>query len=413
MNFIKSDNMNSISKNLTGEMLSAINQYKTPLYFYDTDTIRLQIKKFREAFKTFPLLIHYAMKANSNLQILKLMLKEGVSLDTVSLPEILTGLKVGFKSKQIVFTPNMVDFEEITEAVRFGVFINIENLSNLEKFGKKYGKSVPCCIRLNPQIISEMEGEKVRSWHEQSKFGISLNNFDRLKSIISKYSLRIEGLHIHSSHVIMNPEVFEKGVATIFQLAAGFPHLNYIDLGGGLNFPKPGKENILDIGTLSKGIQPYYNDLCRKSGKAIELWFEPGRFLVAESGILLVQVKVLKSNGEVNFVGVDSGFNHLIRPMLYQSYHPIINLSNPGGSVKTYNIVGNLCEIDNFAVKRELNEVREGDFLAILNAGAYGFSMSSRYNSRFRPAEVWLKDHRVECIRKRETLEDLFRNQVE
>jgi len=405
--------MNFISENLSMQMLSAVDQYKTPLYFYDAEKIRAQIGTFEEAFKEFPLHIHYAMKANSNVQILKLMLLSGLELDTVSVPEIQIGLKVGYDPGQIVFTPNMVDFEEITEAVQMGVRINIENLSNLEKFGKKYGKSVPCCIRLNPQIMSEMEGEKVRSWHEQSKFGISLNNFNHLKSIIKKYSIRIEGLHIHSSHVIMNPEVFEKGVATVFQMASGFPYLKYIDLGGGLNFPGPGKNKILDLSTLSKGIQPYYDQLCRDTGKTIELWFEPGRFLIAESGMLLVQAKILKSNGEINFVGVDSGFNHLIRPMFYQAYHPIINLSNPEGQKRTYNVVGNLCEIDNFAIERDLSEVREGDFLAILNAGAYGFSMSSQYNSRFRPAEIWLNNNRVECIRKRETLEDLLRNQNE
>ncbi len=394
-------------------LLNAANKFGTPLYVYDADIILRQISYFKEAFKAFPLRIMFAMKSNSNINILKLMLKNGVGLDTVSILELQTGLQMGFSSEQIVFTPNLVDFNEIVEAVTLGADINIENLSNLEKFGKEYGSSKSCFIRLNPHIIAESKSKAVTEWHNQSKFGISLTQFDQLHKIIKKYGIIVDGIHIHSSHVIMETEIFLKGAAIIFQLAENFPHLKYIDFGGGIKVPHYSGERVVDLIELGKALKPKYDDFCRKIDKRIELWFEPGRFMVGESGTLLVQVKVLKTNGHVKFAGVDSGFSQLIRPMFYDAYHEIVNLSNPGGKQEVYTVVGNLCEIDNFAKDRFLNEIREGDILAITHAGAYGYSMASQYNSRFRPAEVMISGDKMQVIRKRDTLEDLLRNQIE
>ncbi len=394
-------------------LLNAAKKFGTPLYFYDADIIRRQISYFQDAFRTFPVQIRYAMKSNSNISILKLMLKEGVGLDTVSIPEIQTGLLMGFQPEQIVFTPNLVDFNEIREAVKLGTSLNIENLSNLEKFGREYGSSKSCFIRLNPHIIAESQTEKVANWHNQSKFGISLNLFDKLHEIISKYGIVVDGIHLHSSHVIMKTEVFLKGAEIIFNLAQDFPHLKYIDFGGGIKVPHYAGEKVIDLKELGNALKPKYNAFCNKLGKKIELWFEPGRFLVGESGTLLTQVKVLKSNGLVDFAGVDSGFNHLIRPMFYDAYHEILNLSNPDAKKKKYTVVGNLCEIDNFAKNRLLNEIREGDILAITHAGGYGYSMVSQYNSRFRPAEAMVTGDKMQLIRERDTLDDLLRNQIE
>lgn len=394
-------------------LLNAAKKFGTPLYVYDADVIRRQISYFREAFADFPLQIRYAMKSNSNISILKLMLREGVGLDTVSVPEIQVGLLMGFQPEQIVFTPNLVDFGEIKEAIKFGVPVNIENLSNLEKFGKEYGSSQSCFIRLNPHIIAESQKEKVNAWHNQSKFGISLKLFDKLHEIIKKYRIVVDGIHIHSSHVIMETEVFLKGAEIIFQLAEDFPDLKYIDFGGGIKVSHYPGDKVIDLKELGNALRPGYEAFCRKMGKKIELWFEPGRFLVGESGTLLTKVTVLKSNGVVNFAGVDSGFNHLIRPMFYDAYHEIVNLSKPKGKREKYTVVGNLCEIDNFAKNRSVNEISEGDILAILHAGGYGYSMASQYNSRYRPAEVMIMGGKMQLIRKRDTLDDFLRNQIE
>jgi len=394
-------------------LLKAAGEFGTPLYVYNADVICRQVSYFKEAFKDFPLQIRFAMKSNSNINILKLMLKEGVGLDTVSIPELYTGLQMGFRPDQIVFTPNLVDFQEIVEAVKLGADINIENLSNLEEVGKEYGSSKPCFIRLNPHIIAESQSKEVAEWHNQSKFGISLTQFDQLHEIVKKYGIKVDGIHIHSSHVIMETEIFLKGAAIIFELAENFPDLKYIDFGGGIKVPHYPGERVVDLVELGKALKPKYDDFCQKVDKKIEFWFEPGRFLVGESGTLLVQVKVLKTNGHVQFVGVDSGFNHLIRPMFYDSYHEILNLSNPGAKKEKYTIVGNLCEIDNFAKDRSLNEIREGDILAITHAGAYGYSMASQYNSRFRPAEVMISGDKMQVIRNRDSLDDLLRNQIE
>lgn len=396
-----------------GQALEVAKKYGTPTYLYDASIIQKQISFFKKAFEDYPLHIRYAMKSNSNINILKLMLRNGLGLDTVSIPEIKIGMLAGFIPEQIVFTPNMVDFQEIIEAVEMGVQINIENLSNLKKFGERYGSEKSCCIRLNPDIVAESEKDKVEKWHSQSKFGISLSQIDELLGIVDKYSISIDGIHIHSSHVIMSPEVFLKGARIVFKLAENFPNLEYVDFGGGIKVAHQSSEKVINIMDLGKALKPLYKAFCLKMKREIQLWFEPGRFLVGESGLLLVQAKVLKTNGIIDFVGVDSGFSHLIRPMFYNAFHEIENISNPEGEQKKYNIVGNLCEIDNFAVDRILNEVVEGDFLAIRNAGAYGFCMSSQYNSRFRPAEVMIVDSKPHLIRRRDVLEDFLRNQVE
>ena len=404
---LKATNMNK------NQLLEIAREFGTPLYVYDASVIKKQVTVFKKAFRQYPLQIRYAMKSNSNINILKLMRQEGLGLDTVSIPEIKIGLLAGFRPEQIVFTPNMVDFEEIVVAVDIGVYINIENLSNLEKFGKKYGSKKSCCLRLNPDIVTESESDKVEKWHSQSKFGIALSQMGELFEIVRKYNMSINGIHIHSSHVIMSPEVFLKGAKILFDLAEKFPELEYVDFGGGIKVAHQSDEKVIDINELGSAMKALYDEFCTRMNKKVQLWFEPGRYLVGESGYLLVDSKVLKTNGSKIFVGVDSGFSHLIRPMFYNAYHEIENLSNPSGELKKYNVVGNLCEIDNFAVDRTLNEVREGDFLVIRHTGAYGFCMSSQYNSRFRPAEVMILDGKPQLIRKREIIDDLLKNQVE
>ncbi|BDD11882.1 diaminopimelate decarboxylase (plasmid) [Fulvitalea axinellae] len=387
-------------------------EFGTPLYVYDGQKMKDQVATFRKAFSGVCIRINYACKALTNLSVMKLMKNEGTCLDTVSVPEIRMGLSVGFEPNEIIFTPNCVDFSEIVEAVDLGVNINIENIPNLEKFGKRYGSTVPCCVRMNPFIVSKENSEKVTWWHKQSKFGISVSQLEEARSIIDKYGIRVNGLHIHSSSVIMSREIFRKGAAKVFEIAETFEDLDFVDFGGGVKVRHKVDEDILDIYELAEGLKAEHAAFTERYGKEVDLWFEPGRFLVSESGTLLTRTTMVKTNGERVFAGVDSGFNHLIRPMFYDAYHEILNLDNPDGDKATYTVVGNICEIDNFAVDRELPEIKEGHLLALKNTGSYGYVMASNYNSRMRPAEVLVLDGKAHLVRKRDEFEDLVRNQI-
>lgn len=387
-------------------------QYGTPLYVYDTEIVKDHLDRFRQGFSSVNLKVKYACKALTNMSVMKYLLKQGTGLDTVSLSEIQMGLTVGYQPNDIVFTPNCVDFSEIEEAVALGVKINIENLSNLEKFGQKYGGGVPVCIRLNPQIAAQSNTDKVDWWHKQSKFGISLDQIDDVKALELKYDMTIDGIHIHSSSVIMSPEIFINGAKAVFDIAMRFKKLEFIDFGGGIKVDVGDGNEVIDVIELGQQLDVEFSAFCEKYGKRLELWFEPGRYLVGNAGFLITTCVVRKRNGGAEFVGVDSGFSHLIRPMMYRAYHEIINASNSEGRKEKYNVVGNICEIDNFAVDRLLPETKEGDLVVFKSAGAYGYSMASNYNSRFRPAEIMLMSGKAHLVRLRDSYDDLVKNQV-
>jgi len=387
-------------------------EFGTPLYVYDAEYISGQVARFKAAFAGMPARIKYACKACSNLAIIQLMRKLGTGLDTVSPAEIQLGLAAGFTPDEIVFTPNCVDFSEIEQAVETGTVINIESISSLEKFARKYGGAVPICIRLNPNISTQFNAEKVDWWHDQSKFGISRSQLETVKDWEAAFDLKINGVHIHSSSVIMSPEIFTEGARTVFDIAADFKHLEFVDFGGGIKADVGDGNPEIDLAALGRKLEKLYRDFCDRVGREIEIWFEPGRFLVGNAGTLFAVCTVIKKNEAVDFVGLNTGFNHLLRPMFYDAYHEIVNVSNPTGPVQTYTVVGNLCEIDDLGRERQLNEVREKDLIAIKSAGAYGYAMASNYNSRPRPAEVLVMDGRAHLIRARERYADMVRNMV-
>ncbi|MEY3399229.1 MAG: hypothetical protein RL220_1823, partial [Bacteroidota bacterium] len=302
--------------------------------------------------------------------------------------------------------------EEIDMAVVEGVQINIDNISILEQFGEKYGSSVPVCIRINPHVMGG-GNMNISTGHVDSKFGISIYQMRHVHRIIKHYELHVEGLHMHTGSDILDIDVFLRAADILFEHAAEFKELRFLDFGSGFKVPYKPDDYATDIEELGQRLTERFNSFCDAYGRKLELWFEPGKFLVSESGTFLVKVNVLKQTTSAVFVGVDSGFNHLIRPMLYNSYHRITNTSNSEGKARIYTVVGYICETDTFGWDRKLNEVREGDILAFSSAGAYGFSMASNYNSRFRPAEVWVRDGRHELIRRRETMEDILGNQIE
>ncbi len=388
-----------------------VEEFGTPLYLYDGQKIIDQYIRITEAFKQVNLKIKYALKASNNLAILKLLKAQGAGLDAVSIEEVHLGLMAGFNASEILFTPNGVAFEEIMMAVELGVQINIDNISMLERFGHEYASSVPCCIRINPHIVAGGSSH-IQTGHIDSKFGISIHQLRHVTRIVEKEKIKINGLHMHTGSDILDSGVFIRAAELLFEAAELFPDLEFLDFGSGFKVAYKTDDFTTDIEELGVAITERFNSFCKEYGRDLELWFEPGKFLVSEAGYLLVNVNVIKQTTASVFAGVNSGQNHLIRPMFYDAYHHIHNLSNPTGTPRIYTVVGNICETDTFASDRKINEIREGDTLAILNAGAYGYTMSNNYNSRLRPAEVLFLEGKYQLIRRRETLDDIIRTMI-
>lgn len=393
------------------QLIQIANEFGTPVYIYHAEKIKEQYEKLNAAFKGCNARFFYACKALSNINILKYLQQLGAGLDCVSINEVKLGLKAGFKPIDILFTPNSVDFAELEEAKDLGVNVNIDNISMLERFGNKFGGSYPICIRFNPHIMGGGH-YKISTGHIDSKFGISVHQMRHIERIVKSTGLQVKGIHMHTGSDIKDVQVFLQGLEILFDLAAHFPDLSFIDLGSGFKVPYHDDDVSTDVEQLGKKVSEAFNKYSKETGKKIEVWFEPGKYLVSEAGYFIVKANVIKQTTATVFVGVNSGFNHLIRPMFYEAYHRIENISNPAGSERIYTVVGNICETDTFAWDRKLHEVREGDYLVFYNAGAYGYEMSSHYNSRFKPAEVMVKDGKSLLIRKRDELDDLLRNQM-
>ncbi|WP_232373284.1 diaminopimelate decarboxylase [Pinibacter aurantiacus] len=401
--------MSSLSKEY---LVQLANQFGTPLYVYNAEKIKEQYNKLNSAFKDVNARFFYACKALSNINVLKYVESIGASLDCVSINEVKLGLKAGFTPDRILFTPNCVDFEEVVEGKELGVHLNIDNISILEKFGTRFGNSYPICIRFNPHIMGG-GNYKISTGHIDSKFGISIHQMRHIERVVKSTKLHVRGIHMHTGSDIKDVNVFLQGLEIMFELATHFPELEFIDLGSGFKVPYQEGDVQTDINLLGQKVAEAFHSYENETGKKIQVWFEPGKFLVSESGYFVVKANVIKQTTATVFVGVNSGFNHLIRPMFYDAYHRIENITNPNGHERIYTVVGNICETDTFAWDRALNEVREGDFLVFYNAGAYGFEMSSNFNSRLKPAEVLVKDGEAILIRKRDVFEDLMKNQIE
>ena len=387
-------------------------EFGTPLYVYDAQKIVSQLQSLKNAFSENDVKVKYAAKALTNLSILRLLQKNGSGVDVVSIQEANLALRAGFKPANIMFTPNCVAFEEIIQGVDLGLNINLDNLSVVEKFGEKYGDSYPCCIRLNPHIMAG-GNYKISTGHGNSKFGISVYQLPQIRMLVDQYKIIVNGLHIHTGSEITETDVFIKMAEILFGIALDFPSLTFIDFGGGFKVAYKENDLVTNVYDLGLKLGKTFKDFYQSYGRKLELWIEPGKYLVSEAGYLFVNANVVKATPAITFVGVNSGLNHLIRPMMYDSYHEIINVSNPTGSQKIYTVVGNICETDTLGSDRKLNEVSEGNLLVIKNAGAYGYSMASNYNSRFRPAEVLIINGKAKLIRQRDTMEDLTRGQVE
>jgi diaminopimelate decarboxylase len=386
-------------------------EFGTPVYVYHAEKILEQFQKLTRAFNGSRSRFFYACKALTNINVLRYIREIGCNIDCSSINEAKLALRAGFDPSSILYTSNNISFEELIEAAELKIHINIDSLSNLRKFGKKFGAGYPVGIRLRPNIMAG-GNLKISTGHDSSKFGIPLEQIDQVFKVVEETGVVINGLHIHTGSDIADVEVFVRGVEILYDLAVKFPSLKYLDLGGGFKVRYKSDDHESDITELGRRLSEIVKEYDERTGLSPEIWFEPGKYLVSEAGYLVTTVTVMKETPSINFVGLNTGLNHLIRPMFYDAYHTIINLSNPDAEKKRYTVVGNICETDTFATDRELPIVHEGDYLGFLNAGAYCFEMSSNYNSRFRPAEVLVRDGMPKLIRKAEVLEDLLRNQV-
>ncbi len=401
--------MNPLIANST--LLRIAEEIGAPAYVYSADIIKSKYSDLCKAFRKCNARFHYAVKALSNINILKLFREMGSGLDTVSMQEVLLGLKAGFDPQDIIYTPNCVSFEEIDQVIGLGVKINIDNISILEQLGAKYGNTVPVCIRINPHIMAG-GNYKISTGHIDSKFGISIHQLRHVERIVQSLNIRVEGLHMHTGSDILDANVFLNAADILFNIAMEFPDLEYLDFGSGFKVAYKPQDVVTDIEELGEKLAERYAAFCKEYGKDIQIYFEPGKYLVSESGYFITKVNVVKHTTATVFAGIDSGANHLIRPMLYNAYHHITNLSNFEGVKRIYTVVGYICETDTFAWDRPIAEITEGDFLCFHNAGAYGYMMASNYNSRFRPAEVLVEGDSYRLIRRRETMEDLLATQV-
>ena len=392
-------------------LTSIANQFGSPIYVYDAEKMEHQYKRLTQAFQNVPKLrINYAVKALSNVNILSYMHNLGAGLDTVSIQEVKLGLSAGVPAQMIIFTPNGVSLEEIEEAAELGVQINIDNLSILEQFGSKH-PDVPVCIRINPHVMAGGNAN-ISVGHIDSKFGISIHQLPHIVRIVENTGMCINGIHMHTGSDILDIDVFLHAAEILFTTAKSFHDLEFLDFGSGFKVPYHTNDIETNIEELGQKLGERFKSFCKDYGKELTLAFEPGKFLVSEAGYFLTQVNVVKQTTSTVFAQVNSGFNHLIRPMLYGSQHHIENISNPNGRERFYSVVGYICETDTFANNRRINEISEGDLLCFHNAGAYCFSMASNYNSRFRPAEIFWHQGEAKLIRKAEQFDDLLHNQV-
>lgn len=395
--------------NISHEQLKHISkQFGTPVYVYHAEYITQQFQKLTTAFNGSNAKFFYACKALTNINILKHIKAIGGNIDCSSINEAKMALLAGFDPTQVLYTSNSIHFSEIEEAVSLGIHINIDSLSNLEKFGKEYGHDYPVGIRLRPNIMAG-GNLKISTGHDKSKFGIPIDQLPQILKIVQANNIHIQNLHIHTGSDIKDVDVFIKGIEVLFDIIPDFPELNSIDLGGGFKVPYKEGDEETDMPLLAQKVKQLFEE--HPIAKGLEIWFEPGKFLVSGAGYLIASVNVLKETANTNFVGLNTGFNHLIRPMFYDAWHEIKNISNPHGPMEIYTVVGNICETDTFATGRPLNKVRENDLLVFYNAGAYGFEMSSNFNSRFKPAEVLVQNGEPRLIRSRDTFEDLLRSQ--
>ncbi len=393
------------------ELNAAAQQFGTPLYVYHAEKIEQQYQNLLAHFSATQTRFFYACKALTNIHILKVIKNIGCNIDCSSINEVKLALHVGFSPNNILYTSNSVSFDEIVTAVELGVNVNIDSLSNLEKFGQKFGASKAVGVRIRPDVMAG-GNLKISTGHDKSKFGIPVAQLEALKLIQEKYQINIRTLHIHTGSEIKDVAVFMKSAEVFDVLLPHFPTVEVLDFGGGFKVPYEPGEQGTDMASLGKEVNKALEQLSEKYGRSLTAWFEPGKYMVSEAGFFIAKVNVLKTSVDIKFAGLNTGLNHLIRPMFYDAYHHIDNISSPEKPLKQYAVVGNICETDTFAWDRPIPEITEGDLLVFYNAGAYGYEMASNYNARFKPAQVLYQGGEAKLISRADQFEDLLSLQV-
>lgn len=392
-------------------LASAVANYGSPLYVYDSAQMIENYKQFTKAFKVNKLKVHYACKALNNQAILKLFKSMGSGLDCVSIEEVQLGLHAGFAPEDILFTPNNISTQEYEEAVALGIKINVDNLYTLEYFGMNH-PTIPIYIRINPHLMAG-GNSNISVGHIDSKFGISIHQVPNIERIVKKLNINVMGVHVHTGSDILDADIFIRAAELVYSVVEKFETVTHIDFGSGFKVAYRPTDHHTDIAAFGKKFSKSFNEFCEKQGKEYTLEFEPGKYMVSNAGYFVTKANLIKQTTSCTFVGVDSGFNHFIRPMFYNAHHEIENVSNPDGEKKVYSVVGYICETDSFAYDRIIPEVRKGDLLVFKNAGAYCATMASNYNSRPRPAEVLIHNGKEHLIKRRETIEDMLSTQVD
>ena len=389
-------------------------EYGTPLYVYNEDIIRKHMRSVAGVITKYPYTANYSIKANSNLAILKMALEEGLNCDAMSVGEITLLRKVGFPKERIFFVPNNVEDEELVFAIRNGIMTSLDSLSQLQRYGE-LNPGGRCAIRVNPGVGAGHH-EKVVTAGKNTKFGISLEETDEAIRIAESHQVRIVGINQHIGSLFMTPEPYLAAVSNILEVAHKFKGLEFIDFGGGYGIPyhKHDGEAEYDMESFSASLEPILDSFVSSYGHAPLFKSEPGRYCVAEGGVILGRVTAVKNNGATKYIGTNVGMNVLVRPSMYNSYHDIEVVRDgkivEDSSEETVTVVGNICETgDILARDRSLPKIQERDLICVLDAGAYGYSMCSSYNTRPRPAEVLIcSDGSVKLIRRRETIEDII-----
>lgn len=391
-------------------LIKATESHGSPLYVYDGNQMMENYKQFTRAFKVNKLKVHYACKALNNQAVLKLFKSAGAGLDCVSIEEVHLGLHAGFSAEDILFTPNNISTEEYEQALELGVKINVDNLHVLEYFGINHPE-IPIYIRINPHLMAG-GNQNISVGHIDSKFGISIHQVPNIERIVKKLNINVMGVHVHTGSDILDADIFIKAAELVFSVVEKFETVTHIDFGSGFKVAYKPDDLHTNIASFGKKFSKAFNAFCEKQGRDYTLEFEPGKFMVSNAGYFIAKANLIKQTTSCTFIGLNTGFNHLIRPMFYNAYHHIENISNPAGEKKVYNVVGYVCETDSFASDRIIPEVRKGDLLVFKNAGAYCATMASNYNSRPRPAEVMFYKGKEYLIRRRETIEDLLSTQM-
>ncbi len=395
-----------------------LKEYGSPLYVYNEGILRQRCREMAGLISYQGFKSNYSIKANSNLEILKIAREEGLHADAMSPGEIHILLTAGYKPEEILFVSNNVSAEEMQFAIDRGILVSCDSLSQLRQYGRLNpgGKAV---VRFNPGVGAGHH-EKVVTAGKNTKFGVNIELIDEVKDILKEFNMKLVGINQHIGSLFMEATPYLESVKSLLGIAAQFKELEFVDMGGGFGIPyhKQEGQERLQLEETGRRLTEIIESWMDKYGRKIRIKMEPGRYVVAESSVLLGAVHSVKHNGNKTYVGTDIGFNVLIRPAMYDSHHDIELYRNDevikSDKTSPVTVVGNICETGDILAKdRELPQAKEGDLIGIMDAGAYGYSMASNYNSRLRPAEVLIGlDGNPRLIRRRDTFEDLMRGFV-